>query len=92
MDRTHVMNTYVMLGVPSVRKEAKCLVETDSGQAALEWAVREAWNGTAQPRWAGQGRYWKSRGKRAPGGGCRRCRPEAGNQGMGKTCFWAIGL
>lgn len=56
MDRTHVMNTYVMLSVPSVGKEAKCLTETDSGQAALGWAVREAWDGTAQPRWAGQGK------------------------------------
>lgn len=90
MDRTHVMNTYVMLSVPSVGKEAKCLIETDSGQAALGWAVREAWDGAAQPRWAGQGK--PDIGSVLQVGGCRRCRPEAGNQGMGKMCFWATGL
>ena len=39
MDRSRVTNTCGMPSVPSVEKEAKCLIETDRGQPALEWVV-----------------------------------------------------
>lgn len=88
MEKTHAINICIVPSNPSVgRKWKGCLIETDVGWLALEWAIRKAWDATFQSSCAGQenlvrGQQWGSvfhvEAQHVQ-------RPEVGNHRMGKS-------